>query len=42
MGIGKSGEYVDRDKLEIKFGDFIVAEKGKFQKVMMNKKLKSI
>ena len=42
MGIGKSGEYVDRDKLEIKFGDFIVAEKGKISESMMSKKLKSI
>ena len=29
MGIGKSGEKIDKDKLEIKIGDFIVAENGK-------------
>jgi len=29
MGIGKSGENVDKGKLVIKFGDIVVAEKGK-------------
>jgi len=29
MGIGKSGEKIDINKLVIKFGEFIVAEKGK-------------
>ena len=29
MGIGKSGEKVSLDKIEIKFGDLKVAEKGK-------------
>tara|TARA_B110000438_G_C15770558_1_gene631701 strand:- start:295 stop:1599 length:1305 start_codon:yes stop_codon:yes gene_type:complete len=29
MGIGKSGEKVDNDKLIIKFGEIVVAEKGK-------------
>ena len=28
MGIGKSGEKVDKDKISIKFGDFLVAENG--------------
>ena len=28
MGIGKSGEKVDKNKISIKFGDFLVAEKG--------------
>ena len=40
MGIGKSGEYVDRDKLEIKFGDFIVAEKGKISESYDEQKVK--
>ena len=29
MGIGKSGEIVDSEKIIIKFGDFVVAENGK-------------
>jgi len=29
MGIGKSGEKIDNEKLVIKFGEFIVAENGK-------------
>jgi len=29
MGIGKSGEKIDTEKLIIKFGEFILAEKGK-------------
>ncbi|MDC3152283.1 bifunctional glutamate N-acetyltransferase/amino-acid acetyltransferase ArgJ [Pelagibacteraceae bacterium] len=28
MGIGKSGEKVDKDKISIKFGEFLLAEKG--------------
>ena len=40
MGIGKSGEYVERDKLEIKFGDFIVAEKGKISESYDEQKVK--
>ena len=28
MGIGKSGEKVDKDKISIKFGEFILAENG--------------
>ena len=29
MGIGKSGEFIDKEKFTIKFGDLSVAEKGK-------------
>ena len=29
MGIGKSGEHVDKEKIVLKFGEFIVAENGK-------------
>ncbi len=29
MGIGKSGEEVDKNKLTVKFGEFVVAENGK-------------
>ena len=29
MGIGKSGEKIDKEKLIIKFGNLTVAEKGK-------------
>ena len=28
MGIGKSTEKIDKDKISIKFGDFTVAENG--------------
>ena len=28
MGIGKSGEEVDKKKIKIKIGDFLVAEQG--------------
>ena len=28
MGIGKSGEKIDKDKISIKFGDFLLAENG--------------
>ena len=28
MGIGKSGEKVDKDKISIKFGEFLLAENG--------------
>ena len=28
MAVGKAGEAADRDKLEIKFGDILVAENG--------------
>ena len=30
MGIGKSGENIDKNKIIVKFGDFILAEGGKF------------
>ena len=29
MGIGKSGENIDKNKIIVKFGDFILAEGGK-------------
>ena len=28
MGIGKSGEKIDKDKITIKYGEFIVAQDG--------------
>ena len=28
MGIGKSGEKVDKNKISIKFGEFLLAENG--------------
>ena len=28
MGIGKSGEKIDKNKISIKFGDFLLAENG--------------
>ena len=28
MGIGKSGEKIDKDKISIKFGEFLLAENG--------------
>ena len=28
MGVGRSGEHADRDKLKISFGGILVAEKG--------------
>ncbi len=40
MGIGKSGEEVDSEKLTIKLGDFIVAEKGRISETYDEKKLK--
>ena len=40
MGVGKSGEKIDKDKFSIKFGDFIVAEKWKNFKNTMMQKLK--
>ena len=40
MGIGKSGEKVSLDKIEIKFGDLKVAEKGKISDQYDEKKLK--
>ena len=40
MGIGKSGEKVDQEKIVIKFGDFVVAEKGKISENYDEEKLK--
>ena len=40
MGVGKSGEKVDKDKIVIKFGEFIVAENGKISESYDEKKLK--
>ena len=40
MGIGKSGERVDQNKLNIKIGDFIVAENGKISDQYNEEKLK--
>tara|TARA_B110000259_G_scaffold185196_1_gene233737 strand:- start:1135 stop:2382 length:1248 start_codon:yes stop_codon:yes gene_type:complete len=40
MGIGKSGEEVDRKKITIKLGDFVVAEKGKISENYDEEKLK--
>tara|TARA_B100001989_G_C24539491_1_gene466640 strand:- start:1088 stop:2392 length:1305 start_codon:yes stop_codon:yes gene_type:complete len=40
MGVGKSGEKVDKDKIVIKFGEFVVAENGKISESYDEKKLK--
>ena len=40
MGIGKSGEKVDPKKIIIKFGEFVVAEKGKISDTYDEEKLK--
>ena len=40
MGIGKSGEKIDKDKLEIKFGELPVAENGKISENYDEEKLK--
>jgi glutamate N-acetyltransferase / amino-acid N-acetyltransferase len=40
MGIGKSGEKIDKDKLSIKFGELPVAEKGKISELYDEEKLK--
>ena len=40
MGIGKSGEKIDQQKLIIKIGDFVVAEKGKISDYYDEAKLK--
>ncbi len=39
MGIGKSGEKVDQNKISIKFGEFIVAENGSPTQNLENEKL---
>ncbi len=40
MGIGKSGEKIQQEKIEIKFGDLKVAEKGKISEEYDEAKLK--
>ncbi len=40
MGIGKSGEKIDTQKLTIKIGEFIVADKGKISEEYDEKKIK--
>ncbi len=40
MGIGKSGENIDKNKLSIKFGEFVVAEEGKISESYNEEKLK--
>lgn len=40
MGIGKSGEYIDYNKLVIKLGETVVAENGKISEDYDEKKLK--
>ncbi len=40
MGIGKSGEYIDYNKLVIKLGETVVAENGKISEGYDEKKLK--
>ena len=40
MGVGKSGEKVDKDKIVIKFGEFIGAENGKISESYDEEKLK--
>ena len=40
MGIGKSGEQVDKNKLSIKFGEFEVTDKGKVSDNYDEQKLK--
>ena len=40
MGIGKSGEIIDKEKLVIKIGDLVVAENGKISSNYDEQKLK--
>ena len=40
MAIGKAGEKISPDKIEIKFGDLKVAEKGKISEEYDERKLK--
>ena len=40
MGIGKSGEKISPEKIEIKIGDFKVAEKGRIAEGIDEKKIK--
>ncbi len=40
MGIGKSGEKIDKNKISIKFGEFLVAENGSILENLDDKKIK--
>ena len=40
MGIGKSGEQVDKNKLSVKFGELLVCENGKISDSYDEKKIK--
>ena len=40
MGIGKSGENIDKNKLSIKFGEFLVCEKGQISESYDEQKIK--
>ena len=40
MGIGKSGEKIDKEKIKIKIGEFLVAENGKISEDYDETKLK--
>ena len=40
MGIGKSGENIDKNKIIVKFGDFILAEDGKISESYDEEKIK--
>tara|TARA_B100000700_G_scaffold171502_1_gene189476 strand:- start:347 stop:1609 length:1263 start_codon:yes stop_codon:yes gene_type:complete len=40
MGIGKSGENIDKSKLTIKFGEFLVCEKGQISESYDEQKIK--
>jgi glutamate N-acetyltransferase/amino-acid N-acetyltransferase len=40
MGIGKSGENIDKNKLTIKFGEFLVCEKGQISESYDEQKIK--
>ena len=40
MGIGKSGENIDKNKLTVKFGEFLVCEKGQISESYDEQKIK--
>ena len=40
MGIGKSGENIDKNKLTIKFGEYLVCEKGQISESYDENKIK--
>ena len=42
MGIGKSGEKVNTNKLTVKIGNYLVAEKGRVASLTMKKNSKNI